>query len=234
MKKWIVLGVTAVALSLSSQAGAAVVTRNVSVSGADEIFRSATDGVGNVGAELAFDIRVAPFTIQAGDRIITNLVFDRPVQIQDAQQDAFWAFPTGLANLELFFFSYGYAGSNVSGISTISTALVSYSMSLDAIGNTTTTSGAGSVQTDGGGMSAAYFGDQSWTDSTFLLRGLQITTNVIDYQLVRGDGVFDSFGGSIFASRIRRLPEPGSGALVGLALMLLAAGAAERPRWASS
>ena len=189
---------------VAGSAHAALVTRTIDLSLSDSMLRTTTDSVGNVGMEFFFDADLAPFTVAAGDTLVTTLRFDGGLLIQGLNSP-FWAFQGGATGLEPMNFSYSYADSR-SGIGSNSTAIVSYLIALDIAGNVPT-SFSGTTGTDGGGMNAAmYYGDL--TNGSFLLRGATITTTVDSYQLVRGDGVFNGFDGSIMAERVSLVPVP--------------------------
>jgi hypothetical protein len=97
-------------------------------------------------------------------------------------------------------------------------------MTLDILaGNVFGETGSGAVTTGGGGMSVAYF-LRDWTQSAFLLSGIEIVTDVLSYELQRNNGEFSRLEGSIFAGDISVLPipEPSILSLMGVAIGALA------------
>lgn len=216
------LGLISQLLSLSL-ATAAVIVRDVTVDvGTVGFFRTTVDPAGNSGEEFAFEVPVTPFFVQLGDQIVTRISFSSPLLLQDSNK-GFWSFPGTTTNWEPFKFLYAAAQTG-SGTGSVFEATVQYTMSLDMLGgNPLQQSGGGAVHCAGYAVCAAYLWND-WTQSAFILRGLEITTKILSYELIRNDGELSKLEGSIMSGRIRAIPEPGTLALLILGIASLRTG----------
>ena len=235
------LGLIGQLLSLSL-ATAAVIMRDVTVDvGTVGFFRTTTDVAGNSGQEFAFEVPVTPFFVQLGDQIVTRISFSSPLLLQDSN-NSFWSFPGTTTNWERFSFLYA-ATQRGSGTGTVFETTLQYTMSLDLLGgNALQQSASGSVTCGGYAICAASFLND-WTQSAFILRGLEITTKILSYELIRNDGELSKLEGSIMSGGIRAIPEPDTLALLilglaalttGRSLALTRLGSASRPSGATS
>jgi hypothetical protein len=169
-----------------------VIERTFVVSPSNSLIFPITDNAGNSGKELNFVVDTTSFVLNSGDIINTHILFDTPLRITDIN-NGFWQ-----DNWEPTNFIYWLASDSSA------TANVSYSISFDiASGTPAINPLIGNLSDSGDSITAARtLSDSNITDSSVVINGLTIQSNISNYTLDSGTGEFTRFEGILQASDI--------------------------------
>jgi len=188
------------AVGMASTVDAAVINRALTVQVGQGTFHDLGSYI-----EWEYYASVTPFTLNAGDTIITTALFDRPILLTDIGNGALQVGP--FTSRETLSFRYGLADPTAHFHGTWESTI-----HLDALLDVNADSSH--IDASGGGreIEFMYFFIEDLTSGTAALRGFQLVTHLDTYS-VQGLPDFNYFFLGLSAGAIS-IPEPSSSLLV--------------------